>query len=177
MLKNITLNLCCQFTRFGLQKLGKGIVSGLSNERDQLDQWQCSLKRLFHVAKCTDYVMMVTGRAHSPLYRTSDQWLPFLSGPYLFFADRVALSVFSNTVAHAKKVCEGGMHFKIRVSHFLNFWGLWLVIWCTMWQFSIPGGPVDRFWCLKRRFGTLKGNFGTWWRHRGSGPPGNHITY
>ena len=46
---------------------------------------------------------------------------PIFKWPYLFFADQVALSVFSKTVAHATKVCEGGMHFENRVGHFLNF--------------------------------------------------------
>ena len=46
---------------------------------------------------------------------------PVFKWPYLFFANRVALSVFSKTVAHATKVCEAGMHLENWVGHFLNF--------------------------------------------------------
>ena len=55
---------------FSLQNLKKKSVvfwSFKNKKRDQLNQWECTLKRLFHVAKCTDYVMMVTGQAGPPI--------------------------------------------------------------------------------------------------------------
>ena len=72
-----------------LQNLKKKSVvfwSFKNKKRDQLNQWECTLKRLFHVAKCTDYMMMVTRQVRPPIgsnMRLTTHF-PFFSWPVRF---------------------------------------------------------------------------------------------
>ena len=53
MLKNIItfLNLCCQFTRFGLKNWWIGTVSGLSNEKRSIGPMRMQPKTTFSLYK------------------------------------------------------------------------------------------------------------------------------
>ena len=155
---------------FWSEKLGGGKVlfQVFQTKRDQLDQWECSLKKLFHIAKCTDYVMMVTGRAHSPYGSDMRPTTAVFKWFSQFFSDRVALPVFSKTVAHCyKRLWKRHAFWKLG-GPFFKF--LRPVIGYLMHQVD---HSID-FDALKGNFGTLNNNFGTWWRHRGSDPPSNH---
>ena len=153
---------------FWSEKLGgEKVVSGLSNKKRSIGPMRMQPKKTFTLQNA-DYVMMVTGRAHSPYGSEMRLTTAVFKWFSQFFSDRVALPVFLKTVAHCYKHLWKRHAFWKLGGSFFKF--LRPVIGYLMHQVD---HSID-FDALKCNFGTLNNNFGTWWCHRGSDPPGNH---